>query len=124
MNCGRWEGVSFDEVRATEKDLYDRWTSDPTVACPGGESFSQVAARMKRAIEAIVGHNGTGVRPVIVSHGTAIRLVTCELVGLPMALSRKLMQQNAAINVLERRGNDYFLRTWNDATHCLIEGNE
>lgn len=124
MNCGRWEGVSFDEVRAKEKDLYDQWTSDPMVACPGGESFHEVASRMKRAVESIVGRNGAGARPVIVSHGTAIRLVTCELVGLPVTLSRRLMQQNAAINVLERRGDDYFLRTWNDSTHCLIEGNK
>lgn len=124
MNCGRWEGQSFRDVRANERELYELWRTDPLVACPDGESFHDVAERMKQAIEAIVGENGAGARPVIVSHGTAIRLVTCELIGLPMQLSRKLIQQNAAINVLERRDGDYFLKTWNDSTHCLIEERE
>lgn len=124
MNCGRWEGQSFLDVRTNEAALYERWRRDPAIACPGGESFHDVAVRMKNAIEAILSERGAGARPVIVSHGTAIRLVTCELIGLPMQLSRKLIQQNAAINIVERRDDDYYLRTWNDSTHCLIEDHE
>lgn len=124
MNCGDWEGQSFQDVRKNEGDLYEQWVSDPSVACPGGESFNDVAQRMKNAIDSIVSVKGAGERPVIVSHGTAIRLVTCILLGLPMQLSRRLLQQNAAINVLEARGEDYFLRTWNDSTHCMVEGHE
>lgn len=124
MNCGNWEGQSFQDVRINEKDLYEQWVSDPSVACPGGESFNDVARRMKNAIDSIVSEERAGSRPVIVSHGTAIRLVTCTLLSFPMQLSRKLLQQNAAINVLESHGNDYFLRTWNDSTHCMVEGHQ
>lgn len=124
MNCGRWEGQSFHNVRANDRALYEEWKSDPSVACPDGESFYDVAERMRKAVERILEEDESGDRPVIVSHGTAIRLVTCRLIGFPIGISRRLRQYNAAINVLDRRGDDYFLRVWNDSTHCFVEGHE
>jgi broad specificity phosphatase PhoE len=119
MHCGRWEGQSFLEVRATERNLYERWRADPMMACPGGgESFQDVVIRMKRAIDAIEREPSAGARPLVVSHGTAIRLATTALLGFPLESSRRLMQHNAAINILERRDRSYLLRVWNDATHC------
>ena len=121
LNCGRWEGMPFRRVREEDREHYERWKSDPDVACPGGESFNQVTERMERAVREISKDDPSS--PLIVSHGTAIRLITCSLVGFPAALSYRLRQHNAAINVLERRGDDYFLRTWNDSAHCLVEEN-
>jgi broad specificity phosphatase PhoE len=119
MHCGRWEGQSFLDVRSTERNLYERWRDDPTMACPGGgESFHDVVVRMKRAIETIENEPAAGPRPLLVSHGTAIRLATTALLELPLESSRKLMQHNAAINILERRESSYLLRVWNDSAHC------
>ena len=119
MNCGEWEGLPFHEVRDRDRDHYERWKSDPAVACPGGESFDDVTARMQRAIETILAADGAF--PVIITHGTAIRLITCALVGLPTEAAYRMRQHNAAINVLDRRGDDFFLRTWNDSSHCFVE---
>lgn len=120
MNCGRWEGQSFRDVRVQDREHYERWRSDPSVPCPGGESFRDVTERMRRAVDTILEREGPG-RPVVVSHGTAIRLVTCDLVGFPIEGSYKLLQDNTAINVLDRRGDQFLLRTWNDSSHCLVE---
>lgn len=119
MNCGRWEGVPFHKVREKDRDLYERWRSDPSVACPGGESFNDVTERMRRAVDQIASSDPAA--PVIVTHGTAIRLITCALLGLPAEAAYRMRQYNAAINILERRSSDYFLTTWNDSSHCFVE---
>jgi hypothetical protein len=33
-------------------------------------------------------------------------------------LSRALAQDNAAINIFDRRSHRYVLQLWNDTTHC------
>jgi broad specificity phosphatase PhoE len=62
--------------------------------------------------------SGSGFKAVVVSHGTAIRLGATVLLGTPIALSRNLAQDNAAINIFDRRSDRYVLRLWNDTTHC------
>jgi broad specificity phosphatase PhoE len=119
MNCGEWEGVSFVEVRRNDPDLYRRWASDPHEPCPGGESHSDVRARMARAVEVIRARlNGQPCTVALVSHGTAIRLLATHLLGLPLESARHFAQDNAAVNVFEWRGGRWVLRTWNDVTHC------
>ena len=43
MNCGRWEGQPFIAVRRDEADYFARWSADPTVPCPEGESYRRRA---------------------------------------------------------------------------------
>ena len=119
MNCGDWEGISFADVREREPDVFRNWVEDPAMKCPGGESFEDLAARMGRALEHIqTVCNGRPRCVVIVSHGTAIRVVATSLLGLELSAAKRFAQDNAAINVFEWRASKYILRTWNDTTHC------
>jgi len=119
MNCGDWEGISFASVREREPEVFRNWADDPTVKCPGGESFEDLAARMARALEHIQTRaDGRAQCVVIVSHGTAIRVVATSLLGLELSAAKRFAQDNAAINVFEWRAAKYILRTWNDTTHC------
>jgi broad specificity phosphatase PhoE len=116
MNCGRWEGQSFLLVRQNEADFFKAWTTDPTVACPEGESFADVRARLERAFRMIEAESsGTA---VIVCHGTAIRIAATALLDLPLGAARLFAQDNAAINIFDRRGKGYILKSWNDVNHC------
>jgi len=119
MNCGRWEGMPFLEIRDKERETYERWTSDPSFPCPGGESFSDVRARIERALATVERECGEeNPRPLVVSHGNAIRIMATLLLDLPLSAARHFMQDNAALNIFERRKDRYLLRVWNDATHC------
>lgn len=119
MNCGDWEGVSFASVREREPELFRSWANDPTMACPGGESFLDLAARMGRALDHIQRMSSDQPRcVVVVSHGTAIRVVATSLLDLELSAAKRFAQDNAAINVFEWRASKYILRTWNDTTHC------
>ncbi|HEX9160366.1 MAG TPA: histidine phosphatase family protein [Thermoanaerobaculia bacterium] len=114
MNYGRWEGQSFLEVRKVDEDNYRRWIDDPDFPCPEGESHSAVLERVRRALEQINGSK----RPILVTHGTAIRIATTALLALPLSASRNFAQDNAAVNVFVRRGDRWVLKLWNDTTHC------
>jgi len=97
MSFGRWEGLTFREIREREPGLMkvreaDRWAHTP----PGGESYVEVAARLKSVIDALD-------RPaVIVSHGgvarAALSLAGVDRAGLPEIR----IQQGRALVIGER----------------------
>jgi glucosyl-3-phosphoglycerate phosphatase len=116
---GTWEGRSYLEIRRDDAENYQRWRDDPGSACPGGESHNDVLRRMEEAFETIASSaNGQRLRAVVVTHGAAIRLGATALLAAPVTLSRHLAQDNAAINIFDRRSDRYVLRLWNDTTHC------
>lgn len=79
---------------------------------------------MMRALESISGSStGQKLRPVVVSHGTAIRIAATGLLGIPLLTARSFAQDNAAINNFIWRGDRFVLKLWNDTTHCT-EGTE
>jgi broad specificity phosphatase PhoE len=114
MNFGRWEGQSFRDIRANDAEAARRWMDDPDCACPGGESHNDVRVRMARALAAIA----QATRPVIVTHGTALRIAATVLLDAPIAVARHLAQDNASLSIFVRRGERMVLKLWNDTSHC------
>ena len=46
MAMGRWEGLTFAEIRAREPELCDRWLADPfAMPFPEGEGLAELRAR-------------------------------------------------------------------------------
>ena len=116
MNYGTWEGKSFLDIRSENADLYKRWAADPDAACPEGESHTGVRERLQTAINVIEAEGGE--RPLVVSHGTAIRVAATTLLGLPLTACRLFAVDNASLSVFMRRADRWVLKVWNDATHC------
>ncbi|HJW92571.1 MAG TPA: histidine phosphatase family protein [Thermoanaerobaculia bacterium] len=112
MGYGRWEGQSFLDVRKADYEIYKRWSSDADCRCPEGESHNDVAQRIAAALEQI-----DAARPIVVTHGTAIRIAATVLMNLPVMSSRHFAQDNAAINLFENRGGRIVLKLWNDTNH-------
>jgi broad specificity phosphatase PhoE len=109
MSYGSWEGRSFLDVRRDEAALYEQWIADADCRCPGGESHNDVRRRFAAAIEKIQAK-----RPVVVTHGTAIRIGVTVLLELPVMSSRHFAQDNAALNLFVRRGGHWVLKRWNE----------
>jgi len=110
MNYGGWEGRSFLDVRRDDAETYERWIADGDCRCPGGESHNDVRRRFANALEMI-----QAARPVLVTHGTAIRIAVTVLLELPVLASRHFAQDNAAMNVFLRRGDRWVMKLWNDS---------
>ncbi len=112
MNYGNWEGQSFLEVRRADREIYERWMESGDEPCPGGESHNDVRRRMEQALARI-----DAARPVVVTHGTAIRIGATALLGLDVMASRHFAQDNAALNVFLWRADRWVLKLWNDTSH-------
>ncbi|HEX7150120.1 MAG TPA: histidine phosphatase family protein [Thermoanaerobaculia bacterium] len=115
MNYGRWENKSFLDVRREDADIYHRWIADADCPCPEGESHTGLSQRLQSAFEQIASE---AKHPIIVTHGTALRVAATTLLGLPAMASRHFAQHNAALNIFVRRAERWILELWNDTTHC------
>jgi len=119
MNCGEWEGASFEDLQSRNPAHYSEWSRNPEVSCPGGESYREVRDRMASGIRLIEEEAGSQSGTIlVVSHGTAIRVAATALLDLPLSAARSFAQDNTAVNIFERRGERYVLKLWNDVTHC------
>ena len=50
-DVGRWEGLTWEQARESDPELYERFHADPgTVPYPDGESFLDVGRRVSPAI--------------------------------------------------------------------------
>jgi broad specificity phosphatase PhoE len=114
MSYGAWEQRSFLDIRRDDAATYERWIVDAEARSPNGESHADVRRRMERAFESVRGAK----RPVLVSHGTAIRIGATALLDIPVMASRHFAQDNAAVNLFFWRVDRWVLKTWNDTTHC------
>jgi ribonuclease H / adenosylcobalamin/alpha-ribazole phosphatase len=110
MNYGGWEGRSFLDVRRDDAAIYEEWIVDGDCPCPGGESHNDVRRRFAAALEKI-----QAARPVLVTHGTAIRIGVTVLLDLPVMASRHFAQDNAALNVFLWRADRWVMKLWNDS---------
>ncbi|MEU0884790.1 bifunctional RNase H/acid phosphatase [Lentzea sp. NPDC005914] len=69
---GAWEGLTFAEAAAQDPEIHRRWLGDTSVKPPGGESFDEVNARVRKARTEIIAKFG-GKTLVVVSHVTPIK---------------------------------------------------
>jgi alpha-ribazole phosphatase/probable phosphoglycerate mutase len=101
MAMGRWERLTFAEMRAREPDAVARWLADTVaVPFPGGESLDDLRRRVVPAVEALVARPA-GSRVVVVAHGGTNRVILAEALGLPLANALRLGQDYAAVSLVE-----------------------
>lgn len=77
---GQWEGLTRDEIAARWPEEYVAWEAPDGE--PVGEVARRVAVAMRRWADRL-DHDGL---LVVASHGAALRLGICEMLGLPEEL--------------------------------------
>jgi probable phosphoglycerate mutase len=114
---GEWEGLTFGEIGKTSPEALRDWLDDPTIAPPGGESMSAVAARVAEArSRTMAAHPGKTI--VVVSHVTPIKLMLRDAIGAPIDAIFRLHLDPASLSVVDwltdRPG---VVRLMNDTSH-------
>lgn len=100
VSFGEWEGRAWDEVYATDRQRFDAWSGRWwEVAPPGGESFADLAARV-RAWFHDLGHGGD---VIAVAHGGSLRALIAELLATPHERAFDLQLATARVSALEIR---------------------
>ncbi|GAB2927541.1 histidine phosphatase family protein [Nonomuraea fastidiosa] len=77
---GEWEGLTREEIAARWPEEYAAWEA------PGGEPVTEVATRVANAMRRWAARLDDDGLLVVASHGAALRLGICELLGLPEQL--------------------------------------
>ena len=114
---GAWEGLTFAEVRERWPAELAAWLADPAVAPPGGESFTEVSARVTAALHRVLAAR-EGQTVLIVSHVTPIKtLVAAALLAPPAALYRMHLDLAALSEIDWYADGPAVLRSFNDTAH-------
>ena len=114
---GAWEGLTFAEVRERWPAEISAWLADPDVAPPGGESFTDVSARVTAALDRVLAARA-GQTVLIVSHVTPIKmLVAAALLAPPAALYRMHLDVAALCEIDWYADGPAVLRSFNDTSH-------
>ncbi|WP_320066836.1 bifunctional RNase H/acid phosphatase [Micromonospora sp. RTGN7] len=114
---GAWEGHTFAEVRAGWPGELDAWLASTRLAPPDGESFTEVAARVARATDALL-EAYPGETVVVVTHVSPIKLVLREALAAEDAFLHRLYLDAAGISVLDRwPDGGIAVRSINDTAH-------
>jgi len=129
MDYGAWEGLTYAQIDAQDAAARREWELAPDrLACPGGESGNDVAARVRaflvdllaehkawharasfRAATAQRGASGApGERPVlVVAHSSTNRVLMCLALGTDVRDYRKrFVQAQANLTVLRWETGD------------------
>ena len=118
---GAWEGLTFAEVRERWPAEVTAWLADPELAPPGGESFTDVNARVTAALHRVLSAR-PGLTILIVSHVTPIKtLVAAALLAPPPALYRMHLDVAALSRIDWYADGPAVLRSFNDTGHLADE---
>ena len=99
LDFGELEGRTYDEIAASEPELYRTWMETPTrVHFPGGESWADLKIRVLRSLDRIELEGDA----VIVTHGGVIRAALSEWLSIPDEAIFRIDLGYGGITVAER----------------------
>jgi len=82
--AGSWQGLTRDEIVAADPDGWARWIAGDDIRPGGGETRTEVAARVSAAVLRHAEGLPVGGTLVIASHGGAVRSCLGTMLGLPV----------------------------------------
>ena len=115
MDQGDFEGLTFKELMAHEKDFLHRWITDPvSMKMPKGESLAELQERAWQPIQKII---AGGKNALVVSHNFTIAVILCRLRKINLAEFRNTCVDNASKTLITIRGGVAHLELINDVSH-------
>jgi len=120
VDVGAWTGLSHHEVQERFPEEWDAWNAGLDVRRGGGETYAELAERIRGSVERIA-HAHMGKTVLVVSHGAAVRSFVCHTLGLAAQGPRSLGgMENTALALFTVLDGRMRLRGWNDTAH--LEG--
>jgi broad specificity phosphatase PhoE len=118
MDQGDFEGLSFQELVACEKEFIRRWIADPaSVRMPRGESLAELQDRVWPTVEKIIaaGHDA-----VVVAHNFSIATILCRIRNISLSEFRSTCVDTASRTVIRFRDGRADIEVMNDRSHLTV----
>ncbi|KNX37402.1 bifunctional RNase H/acid phosphatase [Luteipulveratus halotolerans] len=107
QSFGAWDGRTFADLAADHRDELGRLRVDESFAVEGGESHTEMAARVEQAMQRAVRAAGPGGTVVVVTHRMPVMAVLASVLGLTRERAWQLAAAPASVTGIElwRDGN-------------------
>lgn len=114
IHVGTWQGLTSEEVQLWDAERYAVVKADPiNTRRPQGESWADVAERVRTALEEYVAQY-TGQGLLVVTHGGVIRII---LKTLGVSIDTNFTNENAALTELHHEAEKWSLVTLGETAH-------
>lgn len=105
QNFGCWQGLSWADMERGDAEAYGRFWRDPVRnAPPGGESYTDLMARVAAAIDRLCTRHAGGT-VVAISHGGTIRAAVAHALALSPEETMAIVVDNLSVTRLSRVEN-------------------
>ncbi|NRY58929.1 histidine phosphatase family protein [Clostridium beijerinckii] len=102
MNLGKWEGLSWTEVKEKYPIEYGKWyINRKYTKTPMGESYQDLLERVLPAMHKIINENSEDV--LIVTHSAVIMSIQCYLTNTPFEEMIKFRTGNTSITEIDSK---------------------
>jgi alpha-ribazole phosphatase len=99
LDFGELEGRSYDEIAASDPELYRAWMERPTtVSFPGGESFADLKKRALAALDRIRAEHEAA---LVVTHGGVLRAGLAAWLAMPDEAIFRLDQRYGGVTIVD-----------------------
>ncbi|MEI6608264.1 MAG: histidine phosphatase family protein [Deltaproteobacteria bacterium] len=115
MDQGDFEGFSFKELMACEKEFLNKWIADPaSVKMPHGESLNQLQGRAWRAVETILNKEENA---LVVAHNFTIAAILCRIRKISLSEFRSACVDTASKTIVRFQNGEAEIIALNDRSH-------
>jgi len=120
IDVGALEGLTIDEARSAFPDVMEKWSNAPGhTKFPKGESFKAMRTRIIAMLDELT-NNHPGETIALASHRSVCMAMLCIVLGMDADLLWRIHQDNACINVFEKRDARWVVMSMNDTNHLGI----
>jgi alpha-ribazole phosphatase len=111
---GRWEGLTYREVRARfPQEAVARFADALHGRAVGGESLAEVGLRVSEGWSALLQQHPGG-RILVVTHATPVQLALCAVSGMPPTLHWRWRIDLGSVTALDVYGGGTIVRMVNE----------
>ena len=122
---GIFQGLTYAQASARHPDAFIAFQRrDPDYAFDeGGESLRALATRVDEVINDLADRH-PGQQILVVAHGGVLDTINRMIRALPLDIPRDFVIPNAALNWIEREGQDWRIERWADQRHLELARDE
>lgn len=117
INFGVWQGLSSQQIRERDPDVYAARRANPyDVAPSGAETWRHFYARALQAVRDILAAT-TAQRVIVVTHSGVCTVIGLHALGFDCTGKRTFDSHNCGIHTIAVHGDNWRAVTFNDITH-------